>query len=161
MPMSRAQARETAREILKIVPLVMRTLAAELRANGELPALAHFGLLTLLCSESRTLSELAQRQGVSLPTMSNSITAMVERGWARRSSPERDRRVVVIDITASGRAVVERVGRAAEGRLAEMLAPVDAADARRIQAGLTVLRAVFGAPRAGNPKRSRVRTSGQ
>jgi DNA-binding MarR family transcriptional regulator len=160
MPMSRAQARETAREILKIVPLVMRTLAAELRANGELPALAHFGLLTLLCAEARTLSELAQRQGVSLPTMSNSISAMVERGWVRRSSPERDRRVVIIDVTPTGRAVVERVSRAAEGSLAERLAPIDAAAGRRIQAGLGVLRTVFDEPPAAHPKRSRTRTSG-
>jgi DNA-binding MarR family transcriptional regulator len=160
MPMNRAQARETAREILKIVPLVMRTLAAELRANGELPAPAHFGLLTLLCAEPRTLSALAQRQGVSLPTMSNSISAMVQRGWVKRSSPERDRRVVIIDVTPTGRAVVDRVSRAAEGHLAEMLAPVDAAAGREIQARLGVLRTVFEDPPAGNPKRSRARTSG-
>ena len=43
--MTRAQARETAREILEIIPLVMRTVAAELRAAGEMPAPAHFGLL--------------------------------------------------------------------------------------------------------------------
>jgi DNA-binding MarR family transcriptional regulator len=160
MPMSRTQARETAREILKIVPLVMRTVAAELRANGELPAPAHFGLLTLLCAEARTLSELAQRQGVSLPTMSNSISAMVERGWVRRSSPERDRRVVIIDVTPTGRAVVERVSRAAEGHLAERLSPVDAAAGRRIQAGLSALRTIFGEPMPAPAKRSRVRTSG-
>ena len=43
--MTRGQARESARDILQIVPLVMRTVAAELRAAGELPAPAHFGLL--------------------------------------------------------------------------------------------------------------------
>ena len=46
--MTRSQARKSAHEILKIVPLVMRTVAAELRAAGELPAPAHFGLLTML-----------------------------------------------------------------------------------------------------------------
>ena len=38
-------ARETARELLEIMPLVMRAVAAELRAGGEMPAPAHFGLL--------------------------------------------------------------------------------------------------------------------
>src|SRR3954451_10774788 len=97
--MTRTHAREAAREILKIVPLVMRTVAAELRAAGELPAPAHFGLLTMLSAQSRTLTELATLQGVSLPTMSNSISSMVDRGWVRRTAPGRDRRVVIIEVT--------------------------------------------------------------
>ena len=98
--MNRVQARDTAREILEIIPLVMRTVAAELRAAGEMPAPAHFGLLSLLSVRPRMLSDLASLQGVSLPTMSNSISAMVERGWVRREAPDGDRRVVMIDVTA-------------------------------------------------------------
>ena len=91
--MTRDQARESARDILEIIPLVMRTVAAELRSAGELPAPAHFGLLSILSEQPRTLTELAALQGVSLPTMSNSISAMAERGWVRRAAPEKDRRV--------------------------------------------------------------------
>ena len=110
--MTRVQARDTAREILEIIPLVMRTVAAELRAAGEMPAPAHFGLLSILSVRPRMLTDLASLQGVSLPTMSNSISAMVERGWVRREAPDGDRRVVMIDVTPTGRAALERVGRA-------------------------------------------------
>src|SRR5437773_309810 len=85
--MTRDQARESARDILEIIPLVMRTVAAELRSAGEMPAPAHFGLLSILIARPRSLTELAALQGVSLPTMSNSISAMVERGWLRRTTP--------------------------------------------------------------------------
>ena len=147
--MTRSQARDSARKVLKIIPLVMRTVAAELRAAGELPAPAHFHLLTMLSHQPRTLTELAALQGVSLPTMSNSISAMVQRGWVKRTAPTRDRRVVIIEVTATGKAAVDRVGRAAEIHLAEVLAPLDAASRRRLQGGLTVLRRVFtDAPRA-------------
>ena len=142
--MTRAQARDTAREILRIVPLVMRAVAAELRAAGELPAPAHFGLLSVLSAQPRNLSELAAVQGVSLPTMSNSITAMVERGWVRRLSQSGDRRVLVIEVTPAGRAAVERDRRAAESHLADVLDPLDATSRRRLQAGLAVLSKVFG-----------------
>ena len=142
--MTRAQARDAAREILKIVPLVMRTVAAELRAAGELPAPAHFGLLSVLSVQSRTLTELAALQGVSLPTMSNSISAMVDRGWVRRLSRTGDRRVLTIEVTPAGRAAVERVGRAAEAHLADVLAPLDAGSRQRLQGGLSVLSKVFG-----------------
>jgi DNA-binding MarR family transcriptional regulator len=153
--MTKNQARTAARAILKIIPLVMRTVAAELRAAGELPAPAHFGLLSMLSLQPRTLSELAVLQGVSLPTMSNSISAMVQRGWVRRSSPAKDRRVVIIDVTPAGKAALERVGRAAEAHLAEMLTDIDAAEGRRLAEGLDVLRSIFdGAPAAA--KRARV-----
>lgn len=145
--MTRAQARDTAREILEIIPLVMRTVAAELRAAGEMPAPAHFGLLSVLSVRPRMLSDLASLQGVSLPTMSNSISAMVERGWVRRVAPEGDRRVVMIDVTPVGRAALERVSRAAEAHLADVLATLDLPARRRLVGGLGVLRKVFaGAP---------------
>src|SRR5438132_12701468 len=117
MVMTRVQARETARELLEIIPLVMRTVAAELRAAGEMPAPAHFRLLSILSVRPRMLSDLASLQGVSLPTMSNSISAMVERGWVRREVPGGDRRIVMIDVTPPGRAALERVSRCAEAHL--------------------------------------------
>jgi DNA-binding MarR family transcriptional regulator len=141
--MPNAKTRDAAREVLKIIPLVMRTVAAELRAAGEMPAPAHFGLLTILGSSPRTLTELALLQGVSLPTMSNSISTMVQRGWVKRSSPAKDRRVVLVEMTPLGGATVERVGKAAEAHLAEMLAGLDPPSTRRLAAGLGVLRRVF------------------
>lgn len=143
--MPRTPGRSAAREILRIIPLVMRSVAAELRAAGEMPAPAHFGLLTMLNDQPRTLSELALLQGVSLPTMSNSISTLVERGWADRSSPAKDRRVVLVEITPLGQATVERVGRAAEQHLGERLATLDPAARHRLRDGLAVLRQVFGA----------------
>jgi DNA-binding MarR family transcriptional regulator len=148
--MTRDQARESARDILQIIPVVMRTVAAQLRSAGELPAPAHFGLLSLLCDRPRMLTELASLQGVSLPTMSNSIAAMAQRGWVRRTAPEADRRIVMIEVTATGRAALERVGRAAEGHLAELLAPLDLPTRRRLHSGLGVLRKLF-APAAAAP----------
>jgi DNA-binding MarR family transcriptional regulator len=161
--MTRDQARESAREILEIVPLVMRTVAAELRAAGELPAPAHFGLLTVLCIRPRMLTDLASLQGVSLPTMSSSISAMVERGWVKRTATGGDRRVVMIEVTGAGRAALDRVSRAAEVHLAEMLAPLDLAARRRLLSGLGVLRKVFSAApaavsRKGNRTVSRRRS---
>ena len=157
--MTRPQAREVARAVLKIVPLVMRTIAAELRANGELPAPAHFGLLSMLNAQPRTLTELASLQGVSLPTMSNSISAMVQRGWVKRTAPVRDRRVVIIEVTATGRAALERVGRCAEAHLADVLIPLDAPAGRRLRSGLGVLQEVFsGAPPAQNGRLRRLRS---
>ncbi len=152
--MTRVQAHNSARQILEIIPLVMRTVAAELRAAGEMPAPAHFGLLSILSVRPRMLSDLASLQGVSLPTMSNSISAMVQRGWVRREAPGGDRRVVMIDVTPTGRAALERVSRCAEAHLAEVLTPLDVPARRRLQGGLGVLRKVFTAAPAPMSRKS-------
>ena len=156
--MTRAQARETARELLDIIPLVMRAVAAELRSAGGMPAPAHFGLLSILSSQPRRLTELAAIQGVSLPTMSNSISAMVEHGWARRTATDADRRVVMIEVTAGGRAVLDRVGRRAQTHLADVLSPLDLSTRRRLQGGLDVLQKVFAAKAPAGVPRSIHRT---
>lgn len=143
--MTRAQSRDAARDILKIVPIVMRTVAAELRAAGELPAPAHFSLLAMVKLQPRTLTELAILQGVSLPTMSNSVSALVQRGWVKRTSPARDRRIVIIEATEEGLETLERVSKAAEGHLAERLLSIDDVSRRRLQSGLAVLTKIFTA----------------
>jgi len=153
--MTRSESRIVAREVLRIVPLVMRAVAAELRAGGELPAPAHFGLLKMLSMQPRTLSEMASLHGVSLPTMSNSVSTLVKRGWVRRTAPPEDRRVVMLDVTPIGRAALERVGRSAERHLAEILAPLDDMSRRRLEAGLSVLSTAFAARMPdGRPVRS-------
>src|SRR3977135_3423308 len=156
--MTRDQARESARDILEIIPLVMRTVAAELRSAGEMPPPAHFGLLSILCARPRMLTELASLQGVSLPTMSNSISAMEERGWVRRTAPtEQDRRVAMIEVTTTGRAALDRVARSPETHPAERLAPVYLPPGRRLPTGLGVLRKIFASAPAASASRQRNR----
>ena len=64
-------------------------------------------------------------------------------------------RVAVIEVTPAGRAALERVGRAAEAHLAEVLAPLDQTSRRRLRAGLAVLRNVFAASPPVNGRRAR------
>lgn len=157
------ETRATARDILRVVPLVMKTLAAELRGAGQLPAPAHFGLLSALAAQPGplTLTELASLQGVSLPTMSNSVTALVARGWVRRSVGPDDRRQTRIEVTAKGKATVGRVGRLAETHLSEILSPLEESERRRLRAGLHVLLHVFaagpGRPNARGRRRAEAR----
>ena len=98
----------TARQIMEVVPMVMRTLALEMRMAGHLPEAAHCPLLLLLAERPHNLSQLAVRHAVSLPTMSNSISTLVERGWVTRSRSPHDRRVVHVSLTPHGFAGVVR-----------------------------------------------------
>ena len=131
------------RQVLETIPLVMRTLASELRHTGYTMAPGHFRLLFILTKRSHNLSELAERQAVTLPTMSNSVTTLVERGWVKRVRAPHDRRMVFIELTPAGRAVLSDIRRRAEERVVELLAPLSPAECDRLSAGLEVLGSVF------------------
>jgi len=64
--------------------------------------------------------------------------------------------VLIVEVTPAGKAVVERVGLAAECYLAGRLQPLDRVAMRRLRKGLAVLGTVFAntsaAPRGGRAR---------
>lgn len=133
----------TARRIMEVVPLVMRTLALEMRCAGRLAVPAHGGLLVILAEGPHNLSELAEKHAVSLPTMSSSISTLVERGWVTRSRAPHDRRVVQVELTSAGRTALEAMSKAVEERLARKLSCLSPAECERVLAGLELLHRCF------------------
>jgi len=133
----------TARRIMEVVPLVMRTLALEMRCAGRLAVPAHGGLLVILAEGPHNLSELAEKHAVSLPTMSSSISTLVERGWVTRSRAPHDRRVVQVGLTPAGRAALEAMRNAVEERMARKLSCLSPAECERVLAGLELLHRCF------------------
>jgi DNA-binding MarR family transcriptional regulator len=142
--MSKSVAAKTvAQAIVKVIPQVMRTIAAERPFSGHAMLPAHFHLLTLLANHSCNLSELAVRQAVSLPTMSNSISVLVERGWVNRVPSPGDRRQVLLELTPDGQLVLAEIKTRAEARVAEMLEKLSSDDLASLSAGLEVLEQAF------------------
>jgi DNA-binding MarR family transcriptional regulator len=132
-----------ARQILEVIPLVMRTVASELRRSEPVLAAPHFRLLWMLSRRPFTLSELADHQSVSLPTISNSISLLEERGWVRRSRLDGDRRKVLIELNVAGRVVFEEVQQHAEAHVNELLSSLNEVDKNTLLAGLSILRTTF------------------
>ena len=60
----------------------------------------------------------------------------------------------MVEVTSTGRAALDRVSRAAEAHLAEILAPLDTPARRRLLGGLGILRKVFGASPAAALRKS-------
>ena len=133
----------TAQQIMEVVPMVMRTLALEMRSVGHCEVPAHGRLLVILADGPHCLSELAEKHAVSLPTMSNSISTLVERGWVTRSRSPHDRRKVQVEVTPAGREVLEEMTRAIEERMARKLSCLSPAECEHVLAGLEILRGCF------------------
>lgn len=135
--------KDMARQIMEIIPCIMRVMRTEMHQSNPLVMPAHFPLLGMLSRRSWTLTELADRQSVSPPTMSSTITTLEERGWVTRVRSQEDRRVVVIQVTEEGRRVLEETHRQAEARIAALLESLDASEQEVLLQGLNVLRRAF------------------
>jgi DNA-binding MarR family transcriptional regulator len=96
---------EVAEQIVQLLPFLLHKLAGDLRECGTGILPSHFRLLGSLMKGPCILSELADRQGVSLATMSNTVAIMVERGWIHRLPDLDDRRKVMLELTPLGREV--------------------------------------------------------
>lgn len=139
-----------ARQTLNIVPLVMRTIAMEMRRGGHTLPPTHFRLMSMLVHCPCNLSELARRQGVSLPTMSDSITLLVDRGLAQRGPDARDRRIVNVELTEAGRQALDEMQSVMEQRMAELMDSLSPDQLIRLALGLEVLRQVIESANASS-----------
>lgn len=91
---------------------------------------AHFAVLANLRMHGRlSIGELAQRERVSAPTMSNSVDVLAEAGLVVRVPDEDDRRRVNIDITDPGIEIVISTVQKRDSALADALAECDFSDA--------------------------------
>ncbi|UIZ92092.1 MarR family transcriptional regulator [Corynebacterium sp. CNCTC7651] len=69
--------------------------------------------------------QLADAEGVRMPTASNTINQLEERGLVYRVRAEQDRRGVLVELTDLGREELQRVGGERNRYVAEMLATLD------------------------------------
>ncbi|HSG16400.1 MAG TPA: MarR family transcriptional regulator [Anaerolineae bacterium] len=132
-----------AQNILQIIPQIMRILTAEFRRSGHLMTPGNFQMMVLLHYGPANLSDLAEYQNVSLPTISRSVSRLEKMGWIRRLAKPNDRRVTLIELTSDGRHQLEEMSRLAEATLGALLDPLLEADRMTLAGGLDVMRRTF------------------
>ena len=135
--------REAARLVIQTLPALMQAVASEMRhAEHGLP-MPHFGALMMLSHcPSLTLSELAERRKVSLPTMSKTVGILESNGWVERVADESDRRKADLHLTPSGEAVVHHMEEHMVDLLARFFEPLTSDEVARLTDGVGVLRHV-------------------
>lgn len=135
-----------ASSVLEIIRPLMSIIAAEMRRTKYALVPTQLGVLTALSDHPCNLSKLAELHAVSLPTMSNMISKMVHHGWVRRSRSEQDRRMLLIEVTPEGRAVLEEMGLRLHSRLDQLLSSLTIEEEQTVLAGLNILGQVLAGP---------------
>ena len=121
---------------------LLRRLAKEDRATSvSAPRLS--ALSVLVFGGPRTIGALAAIEGVTPPTMTRLVAAMADDGLVERLGDPADRRVVRVQVSEAGRAIL------LEGRdrrvttLASMLAPLTPKERRRLGSAAAIMEAML------------------
>jgi len=128
-------------------PTVLR-LSRHLRKQAEPVGLSAIDALLIgliLTYEGVGVSELADREQMSRPTMSAHIKRLESAGWVARGAPDpEDRRRVGLVVTEAGRAAREAVRRRRNDWLAQKLAALSPEARAAVQAALVPLAEIAG-----------------
>ncbi|HYM40782.1 MAG TPA: MarR family transcriptional regulator [Thermoplasmata archaeon] len=143
--MSASSPKACAGHVLETVPPVMQFIRTEMRRHRSLNiSVPQFRVLTFLERRSGgSLSDVAERVGLSLPAMSRLIDGLVERKLLTREDSPADRRRIALRITETGRDLVRTAREGALERLAEMLGSLSGDERARVIESMEILRPLF------------------
>lgn len=137
------QAQSVARKFWEVFPAVMRITFAQARRSSNNLSPSHLRILHVVSSRPCNLSELAERQDVTLPTMSATVNTLVERGWLERVRSEGDRREIQLRMSDEGRRVLASEHRRLSEWVAAKLETLEARDVKRVERALDILLHLF------------------
>ena len=137
-----------AKAILRVMPLVMRTLRTEMRACRAIPlSVPQFRALYFISRHPDTsLSDVATHVGVALPSMSRLVDGLVERKLVIRRGHAGDRRRLTLQLTGRGQTLVQAAHAFTEASIALRLSALDEEDLAVVVRAMGLLYPVF----AGN-----------
>lgn len=141
-----ATAADCAAALFDTVPHAMDAIRAAMRNHvGADLSVPQFRCLAFIQREKQpTMGNVAAFIGVTLPTASAMIDRLVRDGSVRSFNDPADRRRTLVETTAAGAELLQRIGCDARQSLAERLAQCSPDDLARLQRGLDVLRNTFG-----------------
>jgi DNA-binding MarR family transcriptional regulator len=136
---------ESARELLEVVPIVMREIRSQMRSRGSLDlTVPQFRTLAFVNrNKGSSLCEVADHMGLTPPSASTLVDGLIERSMMTREEHPDDRRRVRLAVTSRGQAILETSTRGTMTYLAKKLNSVSADDREVIVKAMETLRSVF------------------
>ena len=136
---------ECAREILDVIPMVMRVIRAEMRSHraAGLSIPQFRAMLRIGRAPGTSLGDVAEHLGLTPATTSTLVDGLVRRAFVLRSSSAEDRRRVTLELTREGRTAMEATTRKSQEAIAAVISVLGEGDVRRIRQAVAPLRTAF------------------
>lgn len=136
---------ECARELLDVVPLIMRDIRTEMRSRrtAELNVPQFRTLLFVSRNTGSSLSQVADHIGLTLPSTSKLVDDLIKGDLMTRQEHTADRRRVSLAVTARGLTLLEASRKGTLAYLADKLEGISGAERETILKAMKALRNVF------------------
>lgn len=137
---------ELAARVYSAVLHLLRRVAQDDRASGVSPSRLS-ALSVLVFGGPRTIGALATAEGVTPPTMTRLVAAMVADGLVERAPDETDRRVVRVMASTDGRSLLLAGRDRHVATLAAMIDPLTPKERRRMAATADIVERMLAGSR--------------
>ncbi len=140
-----ASADVVAREILDIVPVIMRTIRVEMRSHraADLTVPLFRTLLLLERHPGVSLQGLAGHLGLTSPSAFKIVEGLVAHALVERQPSETDRRKIALRLTPDGQAVLEKARTSTQARLGDILGRLSEEQCETVFQALQILSPIF------------------
>ncbi len=148
-----ASPNDCAREVLDVVPLVMRSMRAEFRRSrgNDLRVPQFRAMLFINRNPGASLSGLADHLGLTPPSTSKMVDGLVSRELVKRLDSPADRRKITLTLTEAGARLLEASFQATQDCFAEQFSKLAESERLEIIQAMQRLRLVFS-PAGENSK---------
>lgn len=153
----RVSPEECAREVLEVVPLIMRVIRAEMRRQRT-PDLSvpQFRVLNFISHhEGASLRDAAENIGLTLPSTSTMINRLVMRNLVERQASTTDRRCITLTLTEEGKSLLEAAHRNTQAHLVGVLAALSAEEQATVVQAMRSLRPILTPDRKAGTRKCR------
>ncbi len=124
-------ARDESHEVYESIAALMkciRSVAAEAYAEIDLGSAQAKFLRHIGRNSKISQADLARATGTAPTLTGRGLEPLIERGWVRRKRSEEDRREYILELTASGQRMRERVEKARDGIIVKIEKALDRRD---------------------------------
>jgi DNA-binding MarR family transcriptional regulator len=141
----KAPLQECAREVLDVVPLVMREIRKQLRKHSaRVLSVPQFRtLLFVNRHKGASLSDVAEHIGLTLPSMSTLIDGLVTRNFVVRRTHQDDRRRMTLTLTERGETTLRSAREGTHAYLTRRLSRFSETQRGTVVKGMRILKQVF------------------
>ena len=140
-----ASTDDVARELLDVVPVIMRTIRSEMRSrrSNELTVPLFRTLLFLERHPGVSLLGLAGHLGLTSPSVCKIVDGLVTHCLVMRQHSITDRRKITLALTPEGQNVLDEARTSTQARLADLLASLSKGQCATVIQALQILQPHF------------------
>jgi DNA-binding MarR family transcriptional regulator len=140
------ELQETIEKFWETIPPVWGFVRGNARSNAVKDfnvTLIQFHILRHIRAGAHSVAELAERQQISRPAVSQAVDLLVEKGLVTRSQGLKDRRYVQVDLTGKGNEMLTDVFSKSRHWMAEKMAALTPDELQTITQALAILKTTF------------------